>query len=75
MSQIYVGVDWHKRTSTWVAINEAREKVYGRSWGCTPEDVQAAISSLPATPPDITLGCRAGVRMAMDDGVVYEAWD
>ncbi len=56
MSQQYVGVDWHKRTSTWVAINENREKVYCRSWGCTPDEVHAAISSLPATPADITLG-------------------
>lgn len=55
MSKIYVGVDWHKRTSTWVAINERREKVYARSWGCTPEEVQAAISSLPATPSDVVL--------------------
>lgn len=53
---IYVGVDWHKRTSTWVAINEERESVYSREWGCTPDDVQAAITSLPATPADISLG-------------------
>lgn len=56
MSKLYVGVDWHKRTSVWVAINEDREKVYTRSWGCTPEEVHAAIASLPAAPHDITLG-------------------
>jgi transposase len=56
MSQnIYVGVDWHKRTSTWVAINEDRKKIYSRSWGCTPEDVQDAIASLPTVPSNIKL--------------------
>lgn len=55
MSKLYVGVDWHKRTSTWVAINEAREKVYERVWECTPEAVGAAISSLPSTPKEIKL--------------------
>ena len=55
MSKLYVGVDWHKRTSTWVAINEQREVVYSRSWDCTPGAVEAAIGSLPATPADIQL--------------------
>ena len=56
MAKLYVGVDWHKRTSAWVAIDEERKTVYMRSWGCTPEDVHAAISSLPAKPEDIVLG-------------------
>lgn len=55
MSQIYVGVDWHKRSSTWVAINEQRELVYTRSWHCTPEEVQLAIASLPAKPAEMKL--------------------
>ena len=56
MTKLYVGVDWHKRSSTWVAIDDMRQKVYMRSWGCTPEEVHAAISSLPATPEHIVLG-------------------
>jgi transposase len=73
--QIYVGVDWHKRTSTWVAVNEARQKIYSRSWGCTPEEVQAAISSLPARPEHITLGIepvcgwRWMTQICMDRGI------
>lgn len=55
MSKLYVGVDWHKRTSTWVAIDEHRNKVYQRSWGCTPEEVRAAIASLPAAPSETML--------------------
>ena len=55
MSKIYVGVDWHKRTSTWVAIDEHRNKVYQHSWGCTPKDVTEAIASLPAKPEEIQL--------------------
>lgn len=55
MSKIYVGVDWHKRTSTWVAINEQREKVYEKVWECTPPAVQAAVSSLPAHAQEISL--------------------
>lgn len=55
MSKLYVGVDWHKRTSTWVAINEEREKVYERVWDCTPEAVHAAVSSLPAKPIEMKL--------------------
>lgn len=55
MSKLYVGVDWHKRTSTWVAINEERKKVYEKVWECTPEAVQAAISSLPAQPDEMKL--------------------
>lgn len=55
MSKLYVGVDWHKRTSTWVAINEEREKVYERAWECTPEAVGAAIASLPAQPKEMKL--------------------
>ncbi len=55
MSKLYVGVDWHKRTSTWVAINEAREKVYEKVWECSPEAVQEAITSLPAQPEETRL--------------------
>lgn len=55
MSKLYVGVDWHKRTSTWVAINEAREKVYEKVWECSPEAVATAIMSLPAKAEDISL--------------------
>jgi transposase len=55
MSKLYVGVDWHKRTSTWVAINEEREKVYEKVWDCTPEAVTAAVSSLPAKPAETKL--------------------
>lgn len=55
MSKLYVGVDWHKRTSTWVAINEKREKVYEKVWECTPAAVKAAVSSLPAEPEKMKL--------------------
>lgn len=55
MSKLYVGVDWHKRTSTWVAINEERTKVYEKVWDCTPTAVEAALTSLPAHPKDIQL--------------------
>jgi transposase len=55
MSKLYVGVDWHKRTSTWVAINEEREKVYERVWECTPKAVEDAITSLPAKPAETKL--------------------
>lgn len=55
MSKIFVGVDWHKRTSTWVAINDKREVVYTRSWNCTPEEVGLAIASLPANPEEMKL--------------------
>ena len=55
MSKLYVGVDWHKRTSTWVAINEERKKVYERVWDCTPEAVAAAVTSLPAKPEETKL--------------------
>lgn len=55
MSKLYIGVDWHKRTSTWVAINEEREKIYERVWDCTPEAVTAAIISLPAKPTEMEL--------------------
>ena len=55
MEKLYVGVDWHKRTSTWVALNADGEPVYTRVWGCAPEEVHAAISSLPASPDRISL--------------------
>ncbi len=55
MSKLYVGVDWHKRTSTWVAINKERVKVYERVWECTPQAVQATVTSLPARPTEIKL--------------------
>jgi transposase len=55
MTTLYVGVDWHKRTSTWVAINEEREKVYEKVWECTPQAVQTALSSLPAKPEETKL--------------------
>jgi len=55
MSKIFVGVDWHKRTSTWVAVNDKRKVVYTRSWHCTPEEVRLAIASLPAKPEEIKL--------------------
>jgi len=55
MSKLYVGVDWHKRTSTWVAINEERKKVYEKVWECTPEAVRSAVTSLPAKPDEMKL--------------------
>lgn len=55
MIKLYVGVDWHKRTSTWVAINEERKKVYEKVWECTPEAVEAAVVSLPAKPDEMKL--------------------
>ena len=55
MSKLYVGVDWHKRTSTWVAINDEWEKVYEGVWECTPEAVSAAVTSLPAKPGETKL--------------------
>ncbi len=55
MSKLYVGVDWHKRTSTWVAINEERKKVYEKVWDCTPEAVRSAVTSLPAKPAEMKL--------------------
>ncbi len=55
MSKLYVGVDWHKRTSTWVAINEERKKVYKKVWDCTPEAVKVAVSSLPTQPEEMKL--------------------
>ncbi len=55
MSKLYIGVDWHKRTSTWVAINQRREKVYEKVWECTPQAVAAAVTSLPAEPKDMKL--------------------
>lgn len=55
MTKLYVGVDWHKRTSTWVAINDQREKVYERVWECTPQAVQSAVASLPAEAKEIRL--------------------
>lgn len=71
MSKLYVGVDWHKRTSTWVAINEQREKVYERVWDCTPEAVAAAVASLPATPSRHKAGRGASVWLALDDWYLY----
>lgn len=59
MSKLYVGVDWHKRTSTWVAINEAREKVYERVWECTPAAVESALASLPAETSQMHLAVEA----------------
>lgn len=55
MSKLYVGVDWHKRTSTWIAINEEREKIYEKVWECTPTAVQSAITSLLAETTEIKL--------------------
>jgi len=55
MPKLYVGVDWHKRSSTWVAIDEHRNQVYQRSWECTPAGVEAAIASLPADPTEMQL--------------------
>lgn len=55
MSKLYVGVDWHKRMSTWVAINKERKKVYEMVWECTPVAVETAITTLPAQPTDIQL--------------------
>lgn len=75
MSKLYVGVDWHKRTSTWVAIDEHRNQVYQRSWDCTPTAVEAAIASLPAKPEEMQLaiepvcGWRWMTGICMDKGI------
>lgn len=46
--KLYLGIDWHKNTSAWVAINEDREVVWERKKvPCTVEEVQKAYHSLP----------------------------
>jgi transposase len=56
MEPIYVGVDWHKRTSTWVAVDVDNNMVYERTWPCTKDGVLQAIESLPVAPECVELG-------------------
>lgn len=43
----YLGIDLHKRSSTWVLIDENKEVIDERTVACTPLDVRQALHHLP----------------------------
>jgi len=49
----YLGIDLHKRTSTWVLLNEEREVLQKCEVPCHPENVAQALALLPVATRDI----------------------
>jgi transposase len=49
MYQHALGIDLHKRTSTWKLVNSKREVVWSRTVSCKPELLSATARSLPVT--------------------------
>ena len=47
----YLGIDLHKRSSTWVLIDENKKVIDERTVPCTPADVQQALHHLPTYNP------------------------
>lgn len=43
----YLGIDLHKRSSTWVLIDENKKVIDERTVPCTPRDVRQALHHLP----------------------------
>jgi transposase len=43
-TDVFIGVDWHKKTSTWVGMNKAREVLFKEKIGCTPHEVGRVLS-------------------------------
>lgn len=43
----YAGIDLHKRSSTWVIINAAREIVWEQEIPCTPQDLKEGLARCP----------------------------
>lgn len=44
MNDVYIGVDWHKKTSTWVGMNKERHVLFKEKIGCTPQEVERVLS-------------------------------
>lgn len=54
MQEVYLGIDWHKKTSTWIALDADRNIVFERpKVACTPESVTEAYQSLCTMVPEI----------------------
>ena len=47
MYESYLGIDLHKKSSTWVLLNNARQVLLKRTVPCTPAEVAAALRALP----------------------------
>lgn len=52
MIQTYLGIDLHKRSSTWVLLNHKKEILYEATVLCTPEHLKQAVASLPSKPEE-----------------------
>jgi len=52
MTKTYLGIDLHKRISSWVLISENREVLYKQTVKCTPDKIAKAIDKLPLSDTD-----------------------
>ena len=53
MREVYLGIDWHKKTSTWVALDTDRNVWERQKVACVPEAVRAAYNEVAQLSPDI----------------------
>ena len=53
MPTSYLGIDLHKRSSTWVLLDQNRKVLLKQNVPCTPSDVASALYSLPVAPESV----------------------
>lgn len=54
MQEVYLGIDWHKKSSTWVALDSDRNVVWERQKvACAPDAVRAAYQEVSAVSSDV----------------------
>lgn len=54
MQEVYLGIDWHKKTSTWVALDIDRNVIWERQKvACTPDAVNEAYQAVSRLAPEI----------------------
>lgn len=43
-NKIYIGIDLHKRSQTWVALGESGNKLLTKTYPVTTEDINTAVT-------------------------------
>lgn len=69
----YLGIDLHKRSSTWVLLDADRTVRQKRTVPCTPEAVRTAAASLPAPPSEVSVAVEPVCGWRWFTGVLMDA--
>ena len=73
MSDHYLGIDLHKRSSTWVLLDHERKTRLKRTVTCTPEQVRAAVKMLPVEPTSVQVAIEPVCGWRWFTGILIES--